>query len=230
MQSEEMMKKLADNFGTLVMVSKRHPSSMSRLKNLLISEGVSETSARRKIADLDTEIGCLVVEEYGSLKINKKLISQMFLQIQSELNIPNHVDEEYKKRWQESECKYEMMKKENTNEINSLVAEIERKDNMIAELKKDAEKKKELYEWDKKYNWDRYHETSGKLEVAEKTIARMKKGLFSYFEVCFEDWREARLKKKRIKKEVKERQKRYAELERKWEKEKKQKEKEKYKK
>ena len=230
MQSEEMMKKLADNFGTLVMVSKRHPSSMSRLKNLLISEGVSETSARRKIADLDTEIGCLVVEEYGSLKINKKLISQMFLQIQSELNIPNYVDEEYKKRWQESERKYEMMKKENTDEINSLVAEIERKDNMIAELKKDAEKKKELYEWDKKYNWERYRETSGKLEVAEKAIARMKKGLFSYFEVCFEDWREARLKKKRIKKEVKERQKRYAELERKWEKEKKQKEKEKYKK
>ena len=229
MQSEEMMKKLADNFGTLMMVSKRHPSSMSRLKNLLISEGVSETSARRKIADLDTEIGCLVVEEYGSLKINKKLISQMFLQIQSELNIPNYVDEEYKKRWQEAERKYEMMKKENTNEINAFVAEIERKDNMIAELKKDAEKKKELYEWDKKYNWDRYHETAGKLEVAEKTIARMKKGLFSYFEVCFEDWREARLKKKRIKKEVKERQKRYAELERKWEREKKQKEKEKYK-
>lgn len=118
---------------------------------------------------------------------------------------------------------------ENMNEINALVAEIERKDNMIAELKKDAEKKKESYEWDKKYNWDRYHETSGKLEVAEKTIARMKKGLFSYFEVCFEDWRETRLKKKRIKKEVKERQKRYAELERKWEREKKQKEKENYK-
>lgn len=38
MQSEETMKKLADNFGTLVMVSKRHPSSMSRLKNLLIAE------------------------------------------------------------------------------------------------------------------------------------------------------------------------------------------------
>ena len=34
MQSEETMKKLEDNFGTLVMVSKRHPSSMSRLKNL----------------------------------------------------------------------------------------------------------------------------------------------------------------------------------------------------
>lgn len=107
MQSEEMMKKLADNFGTLVMVNKRHPNSMSRLKNLLISEGVSETSARRKIADLETGAGCLVKEEYGNLKLNQKLLSQMFLQIQSDLNIPNHVDEEYKKRWQESERKYE---------------------------------------------------------------------------------------------------------------------------
>ena len=97
MQSEEMMKKLADNFGTLVMVNRRHPSSMSRLKNLLISEGVSETSARRKIADLDTGAGCLVKEEYGSLKLNQKLLSQMFLKIQSDLNIPNHFEEEYKK-------------------------------------------------------------------------------------------------------------------------------------
>lgn len=84
MQSEETMKKLVDNFETLVMVGKRHPSSMSRLKNLLMSEGVSETSARRKIADLDTEAGCMVIEEYGSLKLNQKLLSQMFLQIQSE--------------------------------------------------------------------------------------------------------------------------------------------------
>ena len=48
MQSKEVMKKLADNYETLVFVSKRYPSSMSRLKNLLMSEGVSETSARRK--------------------------------------------------------------------------------------------------------------------------------------------------------------------------------------
>lgn len=45
---------------------------MSRLKNLLISEGVPETSARRKIADLETGEGCLVKEEYGSLKLNQK--------------------------------------------------------------------------------------------------------------------------------------------------------------
>ena len=96
MQSKEVMKKLADNYETLVFVSKRYPSSMSRLKNLLMSEGVSETSARRKIADLDTEAGCMVIEEYGSLKLNQKLLSQMFLQIQSELSIPNHFEEEYK--------------------------------------------------------------------------------------------------------------------------------------
>ena len=52
MQSKEVMKKLADNYETLVFVSKRYPSSMSRLKKLLMSEGVSETSARRKIADM----------------------------------------------------------------------------------------------------------------------------------------------------------------------------------
>lgn len=122
MQSEEIMKKIADNFGTLVMVNKCHPSSMSRLKNLLISEGVSETSARRKIADLDTGAGCLVKEEYGSLKLNKKLLSQMFLQIQSDLNIPNHFEEEYKKQLAESERKHAMMKKDNEDEINALVA------------------------------------------------------------------------------------------------------------
>ena len=56
MQSKEVMKKLADNYETLIFVSKRYPSSMLRLKNLLMSEGVSETSARRKIADLETEL------------------------------------------------------------------------------------------------------------------------------------------------------------------------------
>ena len=142
MQSEEMMKKLADNFGTLVMVNKRHPSSMSRLKNLLISEGVSETSARRKIADLDTGAGCLVKEEYGSLKLNQKLLSQMFLQIQSDLNIPNHFEEEYKKQLAELERKQAMMKKDNEDEINALVAEIERKNNIIKKMKEDAEKRK----------------------------------------------------------------------------------------
>ena len=83
MQSKEVMKKLADNYETLIFVSKRYPSSMSRLKNLLMSEGVSETSARRKIADLETEAGCLVVERCESLKLNQELILQMFLRILS---------------------------------------------------------------------------------------------------------------------------------------------------
>ena len=196
MRSKEVMKKLADNYGTLELVCRRRPSSMPRLKNLLMSEGISETSARRKIADLDTGVGCLVKEEYGSLKLNQKLLSQMFLQIQSDLNIPNHFEEEYKKQLAELERKQAMMKKDNEDEINALVAEIERKNNIIKKMKEDAEKKK-----------------------AEEKIARMKKGIFSYLKVCHEDRRAARLEKKRIKREAKARQKHYAELERKWEKE-----------
>lgn len=227
MQSEEIMKKLADNFGTLLMVNRRHPSSMSRLKNLLISEGVSETSARRKIADLDTGAGCLVKEEYGSLKLNQKLLLQMFLQIQSDLNIPNHFEEEYKKHLAELERKYAMMKKDNKDEINALVEEIERKNNIIKKQKEDTEKEKELLKWGEKFNWERYKEASGKLEVAEEKIVRMKKGIFSYLRVCHEDRRATRLEKKRIKREAKARQKHYAELERKWEKERQEEEKKK---
>lgn len=66
-------------------------------------------------------------------------------------------------------------------------------------------------------DWDFYLEASRKLEVVEEKIARMKKGIYSYLKVCWKDHREARLKEKRIKKEAKERQKRYKELERKWE-------------
>ena len=74
MQSKEVIKKLADTYETLLFVSERHPSSMSRLKNLLMSEGISETSARRKIADLDTADGCLVVDGIGRLQLNQVLI------------------------------------------------------------------------------------------------------------------------------------------------------------
>ena len=225
MQSEETMKKLADNFGTLVMVSKRHPSSMSRLKNLLIAEGVSETSARRKIAELDTEAGCMVIEEYGSLKLNYKLLSQMFLQIQSELKFPNHFEEEYKTRVVALERKIEKLEKGNTDEFNALKLENEKKNGVIETLKNDAEKKKEAYERSHRIDWNFYLEASRKLGVAEEKIARMKKGIYSYLKVCWGDHREARLKEKSIKKEAKERHKRYAELERKWEEDRKQKEK-----
>lgn len=61
--------------------------------------------------------------------------------------------------------------------------------------------------------------------MVEEKIARMKKGIYSYLKVCWEDQSEARLKEKRIKKEAKERQKRYAEIERKWGEDRKQKEK-----
>lgn len=87
MQSKEVIKKLADTYETLLFVSERHPSSMFRLKNLLMSEGISETSARRKIADLDTVDGCLVVDGIGRLQLNQELISKMFLELQEELKI-----------------------------------------------------------------------------------------------------------------------------------------------
>lgn len=94
MQSKEVIKKLADTYETLLFVSERHPSSMSRLKNLLMAEGISETSARRKIADLDTEEGCLVVDRIGRLQLNQELISKMFLELQEELKIPNYLEKE----------------------------------------------------------------------------------------------------------------------------------------
>ena len=123
MQSKEVMKKLADNYETLVFVSKRYPSSMSRLKNLLMSEGVSETSARRKIADLETEAGCLVVESYGSLKLNQELISQMFLQIQAELNLPNRLAEEQEQQLAVWKRKVEVLERQKADEIKTLKSE-----------------------------------------------------------------------------------------------------------
>lgn len=83
MQSKEVMKKLADNYETLVFVSKRYPSSMSRLKNLLMSEGVSETSARRKIADLDTGARYLVVERQKKDFEVKKFKKSLYVTLQN---------------------------------------------------------------------------------------------------------------------------------------------------
>lgn len=227
MQAKEMVKKLADNYETLVMVMNRHPSSMSRLKNLLIAEGVSETSARRKIADLDTELGCMVVEEYGTLKLNQKLISQMIMQIQSELKIPNYFEEEYKAKVVALEHKIGQLEQGNMKELDALKSENKKKDEVIENLKRDAEEQNASYEWSRRFDRDRYLEVSGKLKMAEEKITRMKKGIFSYFMVCWEDRRAARLEKKRIKREAKARQKHYEELERKWEKERKEKEKKK---
>ncbi len=211
MQSKEVMKKLADNYETLVFVSKRYPSSMSRLKNLLMSEGVSETSARRKIADLETEAGCLVVERCGSLKLNQELISQMFLQIQTELNIPNRLAEEQEQQLVAWKCKVEVLERQKADEVKALKAEIESYKRMVERQKKDLETEKERHEWSRIIDRDLYLEASRKLETAEEKIADMKKGVWSYLKVCRKDRREERLKEKCIKRERKERQKLYEE-------------------
>lgn len=218
MQSKEVMKKLADNYETLVFVSKRYPSSMSRLKNLLMSEGVSETSARRKIADLETEVGCLVLERGGSLKLNQELISQMFLQIQTELNLPNRLAEEQEKQLAAWKRKAEVLERQKADEIKALKSEIESYKRMVERQKKDYEKEKERYEFIRSIDRDLYLEASGKLEAAEEKIADMKKGVWSYIKICRKDRREERLKEKRIKRERKERQKLYEENERKYKK------------
>lgn len=216
MQSKEVMKKLADNYETLIFVSKRYPSSMSRLKNLLMSEGVSETSARRKIADLETEAGCLVVERCGSLKLNQDLISQMFLQIQTEINLPNRLAEEQEQQLATWKRKLETLEQQKADEIKALKAEIESYKRMVERQKNEFKTEKERYEWSRRFDRDLYLEASRKLEAAEEKIADMKKGVCSYLKVCRKDRRDERLKEKRLKRERKERQKLYEENERKY--------------
>ena len=216
MQSKEVMKKLADNYETLVFVSKRYPSSTSRLKNLLMSEGVSETSARRKIADLETEAGCLVLERGGSLKLNQELLSQMFLQIQTEFNLPNRLAEEQEQQLAVWKRKMEALERQKADEIKTLKSEIESYKRMVERQKNEFTTEKERYEWSHRIDWQFYKEASGKLEAAEEKIADMKKGVWSYLKVCRKDRREERLKEKRIKRERKERQKLYEENERKY--------------
>lgn len=214
MQSKEVMKKLADNYETLVFVSKRYPSSMSRLKNLLMSEGVSETSARRKIADLETEAGCLVVERCGSLKLNQELISQMFLQIQTELNLPNRLAEEQEQQLAVWKRKVEVLERQKADEIKGLKSEIESYKRMVERQEKDFKTEKECYEWSRSIDRDLYLEASRQLKAAEEKIADMKKSVWSYLKVCRKDRREERLKEKRLKRERKERQRSYEEVER----------------
>ena len=70
----------------------------------------------------------------------------MFLQIQSELKIPNHFEEEYKTQVAALERKIEKLDKGNTDEFNALKLENEKKNGVTEKLKNDAEKKKEAYE------------------------------------------------------------------------------------
>ena len=194
MQSKEVMKKLADNYETLVFVSKRYPSSMSRLKNLLMSEGVSETSARRKIADLETEAGCLVLERGGSLKLNQELLSQMFLQIQTEINLPNRLAEEQEQQLATWKRKVEVLERQKADEIKTLKSEIESYKRMVERQKNEFKTEKERYEWSRRFDRDLYLEASRKLEAAEEKIADMKKGVWSYLKVCRKDRRDTPLR------------------------------------
>ena len=207
MQSKEVMKKLADTYETLLFVSERHPSSMSRLKNLLMSEGVSETSARRKIADLDTEDGCLVVDRIGRLQLNQEFISKMFLELQEELKIPNYLEKEQLLKCESLERKVKVLERQKEEVEESLTVEIERYKAVISRLKEDAERAKQNYERDQRWDRDKYLEASRKLNVAEEKISRMKKSVWSYFKVCWEDFRQVRLETKRREREEKKRRK-----------------------
>lgn len=181
-----------------------------------MSEGVSETSVRRKIADLETEAGCLVVERDSSLKLNQELISQMFLQIQMELNLPNRLAEEQEQKLAVWKRKVEVLERQKADEIKTLKSEIDNYKRMVERQKKDFEAEKECYERSHRIDWKFYSEASRKLEAAEEKIADMKKGVWSYLKVCRKDRREERLKEKRIKRERKERQKLYEEVEKKY--------------
>lgn len=207
MQSKEVMKKLADTYETLLFVSERHPSSMSRLKNLLMAEGISETSARRKIADLDTEEGSLVIDGIGRLQLNQELISKMFLELQEKLKIPNYMEKEQLLKCESLERKVKQLERQKEEVEESLTVEIERYKAVITRLKDDAERAKQNYERDQRWDRDKYLETSRKLDVAEEKISRMKKSVWSYFKVCWEDFRQARLEAKRREREEKKRRK-----------------------
>ena len=207
MQSKEVIKKLADTYETLLLVSERHPSSMSRLKNLLMSEGISETSARRKIADLDTADGCLVVDGIGRIQLNQELISKMFLKLQEELKIPNYFEKEQLLKCESLERKVKQLERQKEEVEESLTVEIERYKTVITRLKDDAERAKQNYERDQRWDRDKYLEISRKLDVVEEKISRMKKSVWSYFKVCWEDYKQSRLEARRREREEKKRRK-----------------------
>ena len=225
MQSKEVIKKLADTYETLLFVSERHPGSMSRLKNLLMSEGISETSARRKIADLDTADGCLVVDRIGRLQLNQELISKMFLELQEKLKIPNYLEKEQLLKCESLERKVKLSEQQKEEVEESLTMEVEHYKAIIRRLKEDAERAKQNYERDQRWDRDKYLEALRKLDVAEEKIARMKKSVWSYFKVCWEDFKQVCLETKRREREERKRRKLNKKLIKKFERERKQNEK-----
>ena len=207
MQSKEVIKKLADTYETLLFVSERHPGSMSRLKNLLMSEGISETSARRKIADLDTADGCLVVDGIGRIQLNQELISKMFLKLQEELKIPNYLEKKQLIKCESLERKVKLSEQQKEEVEESLTMEVEHYKAIIRRLKEDAERAKQNYERALTWDRDKYSEASRKLDVAEEKITRMKKSVWSYFKVCWEDFKQSRLEARHREREEKKRRK-----------------------
>lgn len=207
MQSKEVMKKLADTYETLLFVSERHPSSMSRLKNLLMAEGISETSARRKIADLDTADGSLVIDGIGRLQLNQELISKMFLELQEEIKVPNYLEKEQLLKCESLERKVKLSERQKEEAEEFLNVEVERYKAIIKRLREDAEVAKQNYERDQRWDRDKYLEVSRKLDVAEEKITRMKKSVWSYFKVCWEDFKQSRLEARCREREEKKRRK-----------------------
>lgn len=108
------------------------------------------------------------------------------------------------------------MERQKVDEVKSLKSEIDSYKRMVERQKKDFEAEKERYERSHRMDWKFYSEASGKLEAAEEKIADMKKGVWSYLKVCRKDRREERLKENRIKRERKERQKLYKEVDRRY--------------
>lgn len=138
----------------------------------------------------------------------------MFLQIQTELNLPNRLAEEQQQQLVTWKRKVEVLERQKTDEVKALKSEIDSYKRMVERQEKDFKTEKERYEWSRSIDRDLYLEASKKLKVAEEKIADMKKGVWSYLKVCRKDRRDERLKEKRLRRERKERQKSYEEAER----------------
>lgn len=140
-----------------------------------MSEGILETSARRKIADLDTEDGCLVVDGIGRLQLNQELISKMFLELQEELKIPNYLKKEQLLKCESLERKVKQSERQKEEVEESLTMEVERYKAVITRLKDDAERAKQNYERDQRWDRDKYLEASRKLDVSEEKSLEWRK-------------------------------------------------------
>ncbi len=157
--------------------------------------------------------------------MNQELISKMFLKLQEELKIPNYIEKEQLLKCESLERKVKLSERQKEEVEEYFTMEVERYKGVIRCLKEDAEKTKQKYEWDQRWDRDKYLETSRKLDAAEEKISRMKKSVWSYFKVCWEDFRQVSLEAKRGEREEKKRRKLNKKLIKKFERERKQNEK-----